>query len=587
MSPPLTRPSLIGHAGEWRWLAVSALVAALVAAPVIALAFIAAQGSGDLWPHILRNVFPYSLHDTMVLLLGVGVVATTIGAGLAWLLTAYEFPGRRIFEWALLLPLAVPTYIVAYVYLDLLHPTGPVQGAIRAMLAIDNPRNLWFPEIRSMGGCIFVLSFVLYPYVYLSTRAMFLMQAGSLLEVARTLGASRSRVFFRVALPLARPAIAVGASLALMEALNDIGASEFLGVQTMSVSIYATWINRSNLPGAAQIALAMLALVISLILIERWARRRQRYVSMAQRARRATPLHLSGPRAALAILIALVPVAFGFLMPAAYLVIEAWKRVRAAGISAEIWQAIFNTTSMAIAATLVAITIGFIVAYTARLLRSQSASAVLRIASLGYAVPGTVLAIGLLTPLAAFDNALAGAIETVFNVSPGLIVTGSGAALIYAYVVRFLAISAGGVESGLAKLPLSLDYAARTLGETAAGTIRRVHLPLIRPAIGAAALLIFVDCMKELPATLLLRPLNFETLATHLYGEAARGVYEDGSIAALAIVLFGLVPVILLARLSRRPAFAYDARAQGRTAGIEAGLLQGEPGLDVSQPAER
>lgn len=581
------RLALFGHPGERRWLAISALVAALVAAPVVALALIAAQGSGDLWPHILRHVFPYALRDTLTLLLGVGIVATTIGAGLAWLLTAYEFPGRRIFEWALLLPLAVPTYIVAYVYLDLLHPTGPIQGAIRGILGITNPRDLWFPEVRTMGGCILLLSFVLYPYVYLSTRAMFLMQAGSILEVARTLGATRRRVFFRVALPLARPAIAVGASLALMETLNDIGASEFLGIQTMSVSIYATWVNRSNLPGAAQIALAMLTIVVSLILIERWARRRQRYVSLAQRTRRATPRRLSGAPAAFAILIALTPVAFGFLLPAAYLVVEAWKRFLNAGISAEIWHAILNTMSMAIIATIVAITIGFAVAYAARLLRSQTTAALLRIASLGYAVPGTVLAIGLLTPLAALDNALAGVIESVLNVSPGLIITGTGAALIYAYVVRFLAISAGGVEAGLAKLPLSLDYAARTLGETAGGTIRRIHLPLLRPAIGAAALLVFVDCMKELPATLLLRPLNFETLATHLYGEAARGVYEDGSIAALAIVLFGLVPVILLARLSRRPALAHDAGAQGRTAGIEAGILQGETVSDVSTPHER
>ena len=217
-------------------------------------------------------------------------MVVTLGTALAWLVTAYEFPGRRIFDWALLLPLAMPTYIVAFAYLDLLHPIGPIQTALRALLGIERrPRDLWFPEVRSMAGCILLLGFVLYPYVYLSTRAMFLMQAGSLLEASRTLGASRSRMFFRVALPLARPAIAVGASLALMEALNDIGASEFLGVRTLSVSIYSTWINRSNLPGAAQIALAMLVIVVSLILLERWARRRQRYVSMAQRARRAAP----------------------------------------------------------------------------------------------------------------------------------------------------------------------------------------------------------------------------------------------------------------------------------------------------------
>lgn len=578
---------VLGRGEGTPWLILSVFIAGLVVAPVIALAFIAAQGSGDLWPHIFQYVFPRAVRDTVILLLGVGVLTITIGSALAWLLTAYEFPGRRIFEWALLLPLAVPTYIVAYAYLDLLHPTGPIQGAIRAMFDMVSPRDLWFPEIRSMTGCIFVLSFVLYPYVYLSTRAMFLMQAASILEVARTLGAGRRRVFFRVALPLARPAIAVGASLALMEALNDIGASEFLGVQTMSLSIYSTWINRSNLPGAAQIALAMLLLVVSLIILERWARRRQSYVSHSQRTRRMAPIRLSGTGAAGAIIAASIPIFFGFFLPAAYLANEAAARIKLAGISNDIWREIFNTMSMAAVATAVAIGFGLIVAYTARISRTPAAGFVLRVSSLGYAVPGTVLAIGLLAPLAALDNAMASVIETVSGLSPGLILTGSGAALIYAYAVRFLTISAGGVESGLSKLPISLDHASRTLGQTASGTMRQIHLPLIRPALGAAALLIFVDCMKELPATLLLRPLNFETLATHLYGEAARGAYEDGSVAALAIVLFGLIPVILLARLSRRPALAYDARAQGRNAPFDAGLLPVDASNDMHHTGQR
>jgi iron(III) transport system permease protein len=411
-----------------------------------------------------------------------------------------------------------------------------------------------------MAGCILLLSFVLYPYVYLSTRAMFLMQAGSLLEAARTLGASRSRMFFRVALPLARPAIAVGASLALMEALNDIGASDFLGVRTLSVSIYSTWINRSNLPGAAQIALAMLLLVVALVLLERWARRRQRYVSHVQRARRVAPLRLEGWRAALAIAYLSLPILVGFLLPFAHLAHEAYKRVSFAGVSPQILQQIVNTVSMAAVATVFAVSLGVLVAYAARLSRGPAGEGLLRMASLGYAVPGTVLAIGLMTPVFALDNLIADGAERFFGVSTGLLISGSGAVLIYAYVVRFLAISAGGVESGLSKLSPSLDGAARALGETAGGVMRRVHLPLLRPALGAAALLVFVDCMKELPATLLLRPLNFETLATHLYGEAARGTYEDGSVAATCIILVGLVPVIMLARLGRRRQFAHDGK---------------------------
>jgi len=550
-----------GRGREKPLLFASVLFAAAVVAPILGLIAIALQGSGDAWPHLLEHVLPRTIADTLMLLIGVGVLVVSIGTSLAWLLTAYDFPGRRIFEWALLLPLAVPTYIVAYAYLDLLHPIGPFQSALRALFGITNPRDLWFPDVRSMGGCILVLSFVLYPYVLIPTRAMFLMQAGSLIEVARTLGAGRRRVFFNVALPLARPAIAVGASLALMEALNDIGASEFLGVRTLSVSIYATWINRSNLPGAAQIALAMMVLVVSLILLERWARRRQRYVSQAQRARRAKPRPLTGWKALGAFVLALLPVLFGFIFPALYLADAAIARLRFAGIPADLFAQIMNTVLMAGIATLVAVVIGFVLAYSQRLTRAPASDAAMRVASLGYAVPGTVLAIGLLAPLFALDNALADALEHMFGISVGLILSGSGAALVYAYVVRFLAISSGGVESGFAKLSPSLDHAARVLGETAMGTMRRVHLPLLRPALGAAALLVFVDCMKELPATLLLRPLNFETLATHLYGEAVRGTYEDGSIAALCIVLVGLAPVMLLARLSRRPALAYEKPA--------------------------
>jgi iron(III) transport system permease protein len=550
------------------WLASAGVVALLVATPILSLVAIAAKGSGDLWPHLVSNVFPRTLRDTVLLLAGVGAVVTTLGTGLAWLLTAYDFPLRRVFEWALLLPLAIPTYIMAFAYLDILHPIGPLQTSLRTILGIANPRDLWFPEVRSLGGCILLFGFVLYPYVFLSTRAMFLMQAASLLEVSRTLGANRTRVFLSVALPLARPAIAVGTSLALMEALNDIGASEFLGVQTLSVSIYVTWINRSNLPGAAQIAIFLLAIVIGLIAVERWARRHQRYVGASQRARRASPQTLTGWRAGAAIALASVPIVFGFLLPAIYLVIEAQSRIRFAGLSRDILREIANTVTVAALATVVALVLGVIVTYAGRLARGPLGQTVVPAASLGYAVPGTVLAIGLLTPLAALDNIIAGLFESLLGISTGLLITGSGLALIYAYAVRFLAISAGGIEAGFGKISPSLDQAARTLGTTPTRTLFRVHLPLIRPALGAAALLVFVDCMKELPATLLLRPLNFETLATHLYGEAARGTYEDGSIAALCIVLFGLVPVTMLARLSRRPSLAMDHVSQRADPGM-------------------
>lgn len=535
------------------WTLASLLVAAIVLAPIAALFVIAAQGSGDLWPHLLAYVLPQAVHDTALLLLGVGVVTIVVGVGTAWLVTTCRFPGRGFFDWALLLPLAVPTYIVAFAYLDILHPLGPIQTALRALLAIDDPRGLWLPDVRSLPGCILLLGFVLYPYVYLAARATFLMQSAPALEVARTLGAGRLATFLRVALPLARPAIAVGATLALLEALNDIGASEFLGVRTFTVSIYATWVNRSSLPGAAQIALVMLAAVLALVLLERWGRRHRQFSGGSRRSHPPALAELSGLASIGALAACSAPVLIGFVLPALYLAHEAWARIGFAGLSSNIVVEARNSVLFAAAATAVALALGLVLAHAARLDRSGLADAAARVGSLGYAIPGTVLAVGLLVPLATFDNALDAAARQVLGFGTGLLISGSGAALVLAYVIRFLAISAGGLEAGYAKIPASLDMAARSLGESTRGTMLRVHLPLLKPSLGAAAILVFVDCMKELPATLLLRPFGFETLATHIYAEAARGTYEDGAVAALMIVLVGLGPVVLLARMSRPP----------------------------------
>ncbi|RQS73089.1 iron ABC transporter permease [Burkholderia sp. Bp8963] len=535
------------------WLVAALVIAAAVAAPLATLICAALDADFAHWRHLAEFVLPQALANTLLLLAGVGAIVTAVGTGCAWLVTAYDFPGRRALTWALLLPLAVPTYIVAFAYLDLLHPIGPVQGAIRWLLGFDSPRQFRLPDLRSLPGAIFVLGFVLYPYVYLSTRAMFVTQSASLLEAARTLGAGRVATFWRVVVPLARPAIAVGASLALLETLNDIGASEFLGVQTLTVSVYTTWITRSDLAGAAQIALAMLAIVVGMIALERYGRRRQRYTH-GRRMRPIAPRRLTGPAAWSAATLGWLPVLLGFGAPAAYLAVETAKRLHlVGGVSAQLLTGLANTLTVALAATAATLACGLIVAWAARTQRDSSGSGggagtgparvCARIASLGYAVPGTVLAIGLLLPFAAADRAIGALLGR-----DGLILMGSVGALVIAYTVRFLAISAGSIEAGLARIPPSLEQAARSLGETAGGTLRRVHLPLLRPAMTTSALLVFVDAMKELPATLLLRPLNFDTLATWLYAEAARGTYEEGAVAAFAIVLAGLVPVILLAR---------------------------------------
>lgn len=537
------------------WLAASVAIGLAVLLPVLALAWTAAQGSSGLWSHVARYVLPQAALNTVALLGGVGALVVAIGTGAAWLVTAFEFPGRRVLGWALLLPLAVPTYIVAFAYLDLLHPLGPLQGALRALLGHDSPRDFRLPDIRSLLGCIVLLGVVLYPYVYLTTRAMFMTQAAGLLEAARSLGARRGELFLRVALPMARPAIAVGAALALLEALNDIGASEFLGVRTLTVAVYTTWITRSDLPGAAQIALAMLAVVVALLALERRGRRRQRF-SATQRPRPMQPRRLRGAAAGLALVLGLLPVLAGFVVPAAFLAWKATERLLAHGASARLLDALLQTVSLALVATAATVGAGLVVTWALRLGQAQRrprwAQASLRVAALGYAVPGTVLAIGLLAPLAWFDG-LGNAVLGLFGADPRMLLMGSASALVLAYTLRFLAVSAGSIEAGLTRIPASLDQAAASLGDRPGAMLRRVHLPLLRPALAAAALLVFVDTMKELPATLLLRPLGVETLATALYGEAARGTYEEGAVAALLIVLAGLLPVVLLARTGPGP----------------------------------
>lgn len=544
---PLSAPLRAPHRLGWPAGLACALLALLALAPIAALLWHAQHAQWDHWSHLAQHVLPVAARNTLLLLLGVGLLVTAIGTGAAWLVTAYRFPGRGLLVWALLLPMAIPSYVIAYAYLDVLHPIGPLQGWVRELLGYSSPREFRLPDVRSLPGAIALLSLVLYPYVYLSTRFMFMSQSASLLEAARTLGCSAAGAFWRVALPMARPGIATGVALALLETLNDIGASEFLGVRTMTVATYNTWVTRSDLGGAAQLALLMLLLVVALILLERRGRQRQRFAT-AQRLRPAQPRQLHGGRAWLALLLGALPVLLGFVVPAAYLAGAAAERLHEAhSISPALWTSLRNTVALALAATGIALLCGLLLAWQARLAidgrRSRWAMACARIGHLGYAIPGTILAIGLLSPLALMDKGISALLR-----EPGLWLMASSAALVMAYVLRFMAIAIGGIEAGLARIPPSLEQAARLLGHGSAATLWRVHLPLLRPALAAAALLVFVDTMKELPATLLLRPLNFETLATRLYAEAARGTYEEGAIAALAIVLAGLLPVIVLAR---------------------------------------
>lgn len=535
----------------------------MIAAPLLSLAWIAITGDTSAVSHVFSIVLPDAMFDTTVLLAGVAVVTTLLGVGAAWLVTAFRFPGRGILSVALTLPLAVPTYLVAYVYVEVLEPLGPVQSAFRALFGFRSKADYWFPEVRSMPGAILLIGCVLYPYVYLPVRALFAVQSASLIEAARTLGASPSAVFRRIALPLARPAIALGLSLALLETLNDIGAADHLGVRTLTVAVYTTWLNRGSLPGAAVIALVLLTAVTVLIVVEIRSRGDRSFATSAKRARRQDPVELDGLRGwAAAVLCSLPPLA-GFVIPAAFLAAEAYKR--GGRIDPGLPSQILATLVFAGSATLVVVALGAAVAAAVRLVPGRATAWAARIASLGYALPGTVVAVALLWPLAAIDNAAAQGLNALFGGRHGLLLTGTGAAVVIAYAVRFTGIAIGGVENGYARVSRHVDDAARTLGHSPGRLILDIHRPMLSPALASAALLVFVDAMKELPATLLLRPLNVDTLATAVYAHAGRGVFEDGALASLLIVLAGLLPVVLLMRASGEAAAAAAAQRESRT----------------------
>jgi iron(III) transport system permease protein len=537
--------------GDRAWAIFAVFISALVATPVIAVGVLAISPTANIWPHLWATVLPGYVRTTLVLMVGVGVVSFVVGTSTAWFVAMCRFPGRKVLQWALLVPLATPTYIIAYTYVDVFEYSGIVQTAARGLFGWHNARDYWFPEIRTLPGAIFVMSFVLYPYVYLTARASFMKQSVCLLEVSRTLGRSAWGTFFSVALPMARPAIAIGVTLAMLECLNDIGAVEFFGVNTLTVGIYATWLGRGNLGGAAQLASVMLIFVFALIWLERLMRARQRFHHTSRRERPPTKVRLTGWRGWSVTVACALPVFLGFVVPGAVLLDFAIGRFDTA--NKDYLRYATNSLVLSATASVAAIAIGLVLAYAHRLARSDLVQIAIRFASVGYAVPGAVLGIGILVPMARLDHAINSAATGLFGISTGLLLTGTIFSIVFAYVVRFLAISYGAIEAGLGRVTPNLEAAARTLGRSASGALREVHLPLIRPALATAGLLVFVDCMKELPATLILRPFNFDTLATHVYTYASLDLLEDSALSALTIVAAGVLPVILINRTLKGP----------------------------------
>jgi iron(III) transport system permease protein len=564
-SEPWPRGILPGWGAVSRWDGWSLLVIGvmgLVMVPVLGVLLSLLSDQRETWQHLASTVLPTYLRNTAVLMVGVSLGVATLGTATAWVVSTAEFWGRRWLEWALVLPLAAPTYVLGYAYTDFLQVTGLAQVWLRQWTGWQLG-EYWFPNIRSVWGVVLLLILTLYPYVYLSARLAFQEQSVVSLEVSRSLGQGPWGSFWRVALPMARPAIVGGTMLALMETLNDFGTVSYFGVDTLTTGIYRTWTAMNNRIAASQLAALLLVLVLGLLVLEQYSRRRARFYRQGGQ-QRIPRYELQGWRGWGARILCGLPVVLGFGIPAAILTYMTWRQVQT-GLSSRFWDYARNSLTVSLMAAVLTATVAVVVLYGLRMQRLtwgrsvRSLEGAVRLASLGYALPGLVIAAGVVRPLGWLDNFIDGWSRQLFNHSTGLLLSGTIMALLFAYLVRFLAVAFATFESSLIRVPPNLDEAARSLGSGSLRTLFRIHLPLVWSGIMGAVLLVFVDVMKELPATLVLRPFNFDTLAARAYRVASDERLAEAGPPALAIVLVGILPVILLnRRLSTGPAKTTD-----------------------------
>lgn len=532
------------------WSLGALLIAAVVLLPVLSVIWIALTPGDNIWPHLISTTLPRYFRNTAILMLCVGILSGLVGTGAAWMITRYRFPMSRWLEWLLLLPLAIPAYVGAYALVDMFEYAGPIQTWLRQMMGWTSSRDYWFPQIRSIGSAVVVLTAALYPYVYLLARAAFREQSAASEEVARSLGAGAWGRFVRVGLPLARPAIAAGVAIVMMETVNDFGAVDYFAVQTLTTGIFSVWLESGNAAGAAQIASVILLLVVLLVGLERSSRRRIRFFNLSTRHRPVERITLRGVPAWVATSLCVVPFAVGFVLPAGVILSHALK-------SADRWsdpallRALGNTLTVGGIAAVLTVLAGVFMVYGVRLSGRKLPRLLLPLTTIGYAAPGAVLGVGLLIPLAALDHRVADMIEAVTGTDVGLLLTGSATALVLAYCVRFFAIAQGAADAAMGRVSPSLPMAARSLGRSKGQVLGQVYYPLIRGSIASALLLVFVDCVKELPATLLLRPFNYNTLATRVHDQASLENLGDAAPAAILVIVVGLAAVGLLARANR------------------------------------
>ncbi|MGB7415753.1 MAG: iron ABC transporter permease [Thermosynechococcaceae cyanobacterium] len=520
-------------------------IATLIATPIFVVLASIFTNQSSIWGHLAATVLPQYILNSLALMLGVGAGVLLLGVGTAWLVTMCAFPGSRIFEWALLLPLAAPAYLLAYTYTEVLDYYGPIQTLLRGLFGWQSATDYWFPNIRSLWGAIAMLSLVLYPYVYLLARVAFLEQANCTLEASRALGCNPWQSFRKVALPLARPAITAGLALVLMETLNDFGTVQYFGVSTFTTGIYRAWFGSGERQAAAQLAAVLMMFILGLILLERWSRRQARYYQTSSRQQQLSTYLLQGRRAIGAWLACITPIILGLLIPGG-LLLQMTLTERTARFRSSFFILANHSFLLASVTAGIAVILSFFLAYGVRLQGNPLLRLGVRISSMGYAVPGSVIAVGILIPIAWLDNSVDAWLQSTLGLSTGLLLSGSIASLIMAYLVRFLAVSLSTVETGLGKIRPTYDDASRSLGQGTFSTLTKIHVPLLESSLFTAVMLVFVDVMKELPATIVMQPSNFETLAVRVYQYAEDERLLEAAAPALAIIVVGLLPVLVL-----------------------------------------
>ena len=520
------------------------LITLMIAGPIIAILWLASFPSDDIWNHLIQPVLFRYTYTTCFLMIGVGIGTLLIGVSSAWLVTCCEFSGRRHFEWALLLPMAIPAYIIAFIYTDLLEYSGTVQESLRIFFSWKSPSDYWFPEIRSLGGAIFMMTFVLYPYVYLLSRVSFAEQSSSIIEVSRTLGRGPWDTFFRISIPLARPSLAIGVSLVLMEVLNDFGTVDFFAIETFTAGIYDVWMNMDSISGASQLSVALLIFVLFLLFTEKWGRRKQTFSNNTKTKKPIRRYQLQGYKSSISFFVCLIPILFGFILPSLILIRDSFIFYDF-GDNFEFLKTMSNSFILSSLSAVTTTIFGIFLGYGQRIRKNKFIRGLIRFCSIGYAIPGSVLAVGVIIFFGKIDEFL----NFIFEVTGEISLSGTLIIIIYAYSVRFLALSFGSIESSLSKVTPNMDAASRTLGMNSRKTLFKVHIPIIQKGVLASAILVFVDCMKELPMTLILRPFNFETLSTNVYQFASDELFEESALTALAIVLTGVIPVIILSNI--------------------------------------